>query len=80
MKFTDVFFFTEGAAVPEHCDKRERDSRIGGNQLCLSPCDPYNHSTLTHVGGNGCFVIHLMDKNTHNEYYGYNKMYTLNAM
>lgn len=56
-------FVAEGAAVPEHCDKRERGSWIGGNKLRLSTCDSYNHSTLTHVGGNGCFVTHLIDKN-----------------
>lgn len=50
-------FVTEGAAVPKHCDKREGDSRIGGNKLRLSPCDSYNYSPLTHVGGNGCFII-----------------------
>lgn len=64
-------FAAEGAAVPEHCDKRERESWIGGNKLRLSTCDSYNHSTLTHVGGNVCFVIHLIDKNIHNEYYAY---------
>jgi len=64
-------FVAEGAAVPEHCDKRERESWIGGNKLRLSTCDSYNHSTLTHVGGNGCFFIHLIDKNMNNDYYAY---------
>lgn len=50
-------FVTEGAVVPEHCDKREGDSRISGNKLRLSPCDSYNHSPLAHVGGNDGFVI-----------------------